>query len=407
MEFMLQFDSKIIYIKGKDNTVADALSRLPPSTSSSDAEVSARHPYTFCPDDDTDGMVASIFKCDNPGPLDTAASLTNTPCSINATLKISTDDSFLQEIIARYTADPWCKMFPSAALLLLNLHLQDGLWYISNQLIIPHVGNLCETLFTLVHDTLGHFGFHKTYSSLCSTYYWPNMRCDLEQGYIKSCLDCQCNKSGTTKPLGPLHPLPIPDQHGDSVSTDFTGPLPEDENKNCIVTFMDHLGSDIQIIPTCTNITAEQLAAIFFDEWYCENGLPTDIVSDRDKLFISRFWKALHCLTGVKLKLLTAYHPETNSASECTNKMVNQSLQFHVEQNQLGWVHTLPQICFDMMNTINKSMGFTPFQLCMGCSPWVIPPLILAKSSVTVPNIDTWHVIQQLETDVLEVQDNL
>ena len=326
MEFMLQFDSKIIYIKGKDNMVTDTLSHLPPSTSSSDAEASAQHPYTFCPDNDTDSMVASIFECDNPGPLDTAASLANTPCSINATLKISADDLFLQEIIAGYAADPWCKTFPSATLSLPNLRLQDGLWYISDRLIIPCVGNLHETLFILAHDTLGHFGFHKSYGSLHSAYYWPNMHHDLEQGYIKSCLDCQCDKSGTTKALGPLHPLPIPDQHGNSVTIDFISPLPEDENKNCIVTFTDRLGSDIWIIPTHTNIIAEQLAAIFFNEWYCENGLPTDIVSHRDKLFISRFWKALHRLTGVKLKMSTAYHPETDSTSEHTNKTVNQSL---------------------------------------------------------------------------------
>jgi len=145
----------------------------------------------------------------------------------------------------------------------------------------------------------------------------------------------------------------------------------------------------------------------FFDEWYCENSLPTDIISDRDKLFISRFWKALHHLTGIKLKMSMAYHPETDGASECMNKMVNQALQFHVEHNQLGWVHTLPQIRFDMMNTINKSTGFTPFQLCMGCSPHIIPPLIPAKSSTTVSNVDAWHVIQRLEMDVLEAQDNL
>ena len=54
----------------------------------------------------------------------------------------------------------------------------------------------------------------------------------------------------------------------------------------------------------------------FFDKWYCENSLPTDIVSDRDKLFISKFWKALHKLMGVKLKLSTAYHPQNDDVSE-------------------------------------------------------------------------------------------
>ena len=59
------------------------------------------------------------------------------------------------------------------------------------------------------------------------------------------------------------------------------------------------------------------------------------------------------------------------------------------------------------MNTINKSTGFTPFQLCLGHSPRIVPPLAPAKPSTTVADVDAWHVIQQLETDVLEAQDNL
>ena len=59
------------------------------------------------------------------------------------------------------------------------------------------------------------------------------------------------------------------------------------------------------------------------------------------------------------------------------------------------------------MNTINKSTGFTPFQLRMGRSPRIIPPLIPAKSSATVTNIDAWHVTRKLETDVFKAQDNL
>lgn len=122
------------------------------------------------------------------------------------------------------------------------------------------------------------------------------------------CPDCQRNKSATTEPYGPLHPLPIPDQYGDSVANDFIGPLPEENGKNCIITFTDHLDSYIQLVPTQMNITAEDLAYLFFHKWYYENGLPADIVSNWDKLFMSQFWKALHKLTGVKLKMSTAYH---------------------------------------------------------------------------------------------------
>jgi hypothetical protein len=60
-----------------------------------------------------------------------------------------------------------------------------------------------------------------------------------------------------------------------------------------------------------------------------------------------------------------------------------------------------------MMNTVNKSTGFTPFQLRFGQNPKLIPPLVPAKVSSKVAKVDTWHIIHHLEIDVLEAQDNL
>jgi len=77
-------------------------------------------------------------------------------------------------------------------------------------------------------------------------------------------------------------------------------------------------------------ITAENLALLFFNNWYCENGLPQDIVSDCDKLFISIFWCVLHKLTGVLLKLSSSYHLETNGTSKQSNKTVNQCTHYRV-----------------------------------------------------------------------------
>jgi len=96
---------------------------------------------------------------------------------------------------------------------------------------------------------MGHFGADKAYTTLRSSYYWLNMRRDLESAYVLGCVDCQCNKSSTLKPKGPLHPLPVPDECGASVAMDFVGPLPEDEGFNCILTMTDQLGSDIRIAP--------------------------------------------------------------------------------------------------------------------------------------------------------------
>jgi hypothetical protein len=261
-----------------------------------------------------------------------------------------------------------------------------------------------------VHDVLGHFRADKTYASLRDDYYWPNMRRDLEKAYLLGCEECQRNKSPTRKPKGPLHPLSIPDKRGDSVAMDFIGPLLSDKGYDCIVTFTDRLGgTDVRLEPTRCDISAEELASIFFDSWYCENGLPLEIISDHDKLFISKFWKALHVLTGVKPKMSTSYHPETDGASERTNKTVIQSIRYHVERNQRGWVKALPRIQFAMMNTVNASTGYSGFQLRMGRSPRIIPPIVPTRV------LEEWkfegeaaiNLLRSIDNDVAEAKDNL
>jgi len=192
---------------------------------------------------------------------------------------------------------------------------------------------------------------------------------------------------------------------------DFIGPLPLNDGFDCILSITDHLGSDIQIIPTCTDITTEDLVILFFNHWYCESGLPKDIISDRDKLFLSKFLHALHKLTGVKIKLSSTYHPETDSSSERSNKTINQCICYHVCRNQKGWVRALPRICFDIMNSVNASTRFSNFQICLGCSPQLIPPIV--PTTVTNPRSDATealraqHLITTIETDVAEVKDNL
>jgi hypothetical protein len=132
-------------------------------------------------------------------------------------------------------------------------------------------------------------------------------------------MECQRNKNSTTKAMGPLHPLPIPDERGDSIAIDFIGPLPEENGFDCILTMTDRLNSDIQIVPCTTKTTAEQLAILFFDKWYCENGLPLEIISDRDKLFMAKFWKHLMLLTGIRHKQSSAYHPQTDGPGKQKN----------------------------------------------------------------------------------------
>jgi hypothetical protein len=257
----------------------------------------------------------------------------------------------------------------------------DGLWFIGECLVVPQIPKVHAHIFSLAHDTLGHFSLQKSYEALRDSFYWPRMKTHLENLYLKSCDDCQRFKDRTTKVPGPLHPLPVPSALAESIVMDFIGPLPEDEGYDLVLTITDRLGSDIRLIPCRTDATAEDIAQLFFSHWYCENGLPTSIVSDRDRLFVSAFWKALHQLSGVKLAMSSSFHPETDGSSERTNKSVIQSIRFHVERNQKGWVASLLRVHFALMNTVNTSTGFSPFQLRLGRSPRIVPLVTTLLSS--------------------------
>ena len=95
--------------------------------------------------------------------------------------------------------------------------------YIGRRLLITAVNSVRKQFYHLAHDVLGHFGFDKSYKGLRDSYYWPNMRRNLESAYIPSCVNCQHNKDRTTKPTGPLHPLLVPDGHFHTVGLDFGG----------------------------------------------------------------------------------------------------------------------------------------------------------------------------------------
>lgn len=329
---------------------------------------------------------------------------------VGAVLRVQADQSVLDDIMAGYETDEFCKKLGTSGMK--HVKLINGLWYVGDRLVIPRTGELRENLFRMAHDELGHFGADKCYATLCDAYYWPNMRRDLEAAYIPGCSECQRNKSRTTRVAGPLHPLPVPDRRGSSVAIDFVGPLPKDTGLDCILTMTDRLGSDYRIVPTTVNLTAEGLAELFFDQWYCENGLPDEIVCDRDKLFVSKFWRALTALTGVKLKMSSAFHPETDGASERTNKTVNQALRYHVRRNQTGWVKALPKIRFDLMNSVNASTGFSGFQIRMGRSPRLMPPIVnrqelLSNLMLTSEAEVAAAVIESIKAIEAESKDNL
>ena len=115
------------------------------------------------------------------------------------------------------------------------------------------------------------------------------MRFDLESSYIKQCDACQRNKFITKKPFDPLHLILIVDKCEDTIFVDFIDPLPPDHEFTEIATITNQLDCDIRLLSIKMNQTSKEFARTFFNEWYCENELLLQIISDRDHIFTSRF----------------------------------------------------------------------------------------------------------------------
>jgi len=76
-----------------------------------------------------------------------------------------------------------------------------------------------------------------------------------------------------------------------------------------LLVIIDRLTKYIILILCLTTLTAEHLANIFLKEVVSRHRLPKEILSDKDKLFTSKFWTALTTKLGAKRKMSTAFYP--------------------------------------------------------------------------------------------------
>lgn len=292
-----------------------------------------------------------------------------------------------------------------------NAVQRDGVWFVHGKVFLNPSSNLLPHILAECHSssTGGHFGFHKTLARLRNDFRWPHMR-HMIQEFIKHCAICQQIKTDTMKPAGLLQPLPIPDRIWSDISMDFIEGLPVSHGHSVIMVVVDRLSKYAHFISLPHPFTALTVAKSFVAEVVRHHGIPTSIVSDRDKLFTSKFWNALFQLQGTKLRMSSSYHPQTDGQSEVVNRTLEQYLRCFSGAQPRRWRDWLPWAEFSYNSTSHSSTGTTPFEAVYG----VPPPSLLryVPGTTSVASVDTYLrdrdvILRDLRAHLLQARDRM
>ena len=117
---------------------------------------------------------------------------------------------------------------------------------------------------------------------------------------------------------------------------DFTE-MPESLGYNYILVVVDRFSKEVVFVPCTKEETAYSTAELFRDHVWCQHGLPGTVISDRGSVFVSNFLGELYKLLGIKRKMSTAFHPQTDGQTERLNHEINQYLRTYVNDWQNEW----------------------------------------------------------------------
>jgi hypothetical protein len=115
--------------------------------------------------------------------------------------------------------------------------------------------------------------------------------------------------------------------------------------------------------------TAASVARAFFDGIVRLHGFPSSIVSDRDPVFTGNVWRDLFRCTGVKLRMSTAFHPQTVGQSEVVNKIIAMYLRCVTCDRSRAWVDWLSWAEYCYNTSFHTALRATPFEVVYGRSP--------------------------------------
>ncbi|CAN6447751.1 unnamed protein product [Victoria cruziana] len=279
-------------------------------------------------------------------------------------------DPLLEEILEKQKQSPEYEKMISESQKEDSALFQDddgSLWF-NTRIWVPDDIEVKDKILHEAHKTKYtiHPGSTKMYQNIKKFFWWPGMKKDVAE-YVARCLVCQQIKAEHQKPGGLMQQIEIPLWKWEDNTMDFVVGFPRTRRqRDAIWVIVDRLTKSAHFLPIQISQSLESLADLYVREIIRLHGVPKSIISDRDPRFTSRFWTKLQEALGTKLKLSTAFHPQTDGQSERTIQTLEAMLRACVLEWKGEWDKHIMLAEFAYNNSFYSNIRMTPFEALYG-----------------------------------------
>lgn len=218
---------------------------------------------------------------------------------------------------------------------------------------------LRRQVFESLHS-LSHPGANASAKLVAQRYVWPQMRKDCRE-WSKACLACQRAKVNrhVSSPLGTFD---LPSARFKHVHLDLVGPLPPSAEYRYCLTAIDRFTRWVEVVPIA-DITAESVAKAFLSGWVARLGCPTVVTTDRGRQFQSATFAQLSKTLGFTHRQTTAYHPQCNGILERFHRQLKTAIICHADSS---WSESLPFILLGIRSSFKEDLQSSSAELVYG-----------------------------------------
>ena len=226
--------------------------------------------------------------------------------------------------------------------------------------------DLRRHVFDLVHG-ISHPSARSTTSLLRQKFIWSGLSKDAKS-WARACLACQSSKVHRHIESG-IGSFQEPHRRFSHIHVDIVGPLPPSDDFRYLFTVVDRSTRWPEAVPM-KSATASACAAALLSSWISRFGVPSHITSDRGSSFTSQLWTSLTQLIGSTPHLTTAYNPEANGMVERMHRTLKAALIARCQDS--SWTSHLPWVLLGLRTTPKEGADVSCAEMVYG-DPLVIP----------------------------------